>query len=263
MSELQNIERAVEIASRYVQGTWQQVVMGATQIPGIVEIRANVNLRKMYADSITLGEQINVPEAGFCKAMVVALKRIAEDLERGRGPWDMKPMLLNGPKARVSKNGIKYNIIPFRHAVPGGTKNTAVGCVMPLAIYKQARALKASVEGKGTTKWGGKLTGTEAKYGPGQNPTSGYQHKSGRFEGMTRVEKTYEKATQSKYVTFRIVSSKSDPGSWIHPGYPAYHIADGVKNYCRPHVEEMILQAAQDDLMSISNVSVGMTIVRT
>lgn len=263
MSELQNIEKAVAIASRYVQGTWHQVVMGATQIPGVAEIRANVNLRKMYADSITLGEQINIPEAGFCRAMVIALKKISNDLEFGRGPWDMKPMLLNGPKARVSKKGIKYNIIPFRHAVPGGTKNTAVGRVMPKEIYRQARALKASVEGKGATRWGGKLTGTEAKHAPGKNPSTGYQHKSGRFEGMARVEKTYERATQSKYLTFRIVSSKSDPQSWYHPGYPAYHIADGVKNYCKPHVEEMILQAAQDDLTSISDLSVGMSIVRT
>lgn len=99
MNDLQNIEKALALASRYVQGTWQQVVMGALPLPGVSEIRANVNLRKMYADSIVLGEQVNIPEAGFCRALVVALKKIAADLEFGRGPWDMKPMLLNGPKA--------------------------------------------------------------------------------------------------------------------------------------------------------------------
>lgn len=262
MNDLQNIEKALALASRYVQGTWQQVVMGALPLPGVSEIRANVNLRKMYADSIVLGEQVNIPEAGFCRALVVALKKIAADLEFGRGPWDMKPMLLNGPKARISKKGIAYNIIPFRHAVPGGTKNTAVGRVMPKDIYKQARAMKASVEGKGMTVWGGKLTGTEHKYGPGKNPTTGAPHKAGKFEGMVRIEKTYERATQNKYMTFRVVSEKSDPGSWYHPGYPAYHIADQVKNYCRPHVEAVIEQAAKDDLISIGNLSVGMSLVR-
>lgn len=260
MSNLQNIEKALATASHYVRETWQQTVMGAITLPGVPELRVNVNLRKIYADSIVLGEQVNIPDAGFCRAYIVALKEVARDLEFGKGPWDMKPGLLKGPKSRVSKKGTRYNIVPFRHAVPGGTRNTAVGRVMPRDIYKQARALKASLEAKNRTKWGGKLTGTENKYGPGKNPTTGYQHKSGKYEGMVRIEKTYEKAKQSKYITFRVVSQKSDAKSWWHPGYPAYHIIEGVKQHCQPHVNEIIKEAAVADLFDLQNVSIGMSI---
>ena len=134
---------------------------------------------------------------------------------------------------------------------------------MPRDIYRQARALKASREASGRTQWGVKVQGTEKKYRPGQNPTTGYHHKNGKYEGMVRVEKTYERATQSKYLTMRVVSTKSDPQSWWHPGYQAHHIAEGVKQYCKPQVEEMIQQAAYDDLLDLGTTSIGMTVTRT
>ena len=192
MSNLANIQQAVADATRFIQATWQQTVMGAMRLPGVPEIRANVNLRKIYADSIILGQQLNTPTA--IRGIVLATSSVASDLENGKGPWDMKPGLLGGPKARVSKNGTRYNIIPFRHAVPGGTSNTAVGRTMPQSIYKKARELRA----------GQQLRGTERAFAPGQNKTTGYQHKNGPYEGMQRIEKTYERATQSKYLTFRL-----------------------------------------------------------
>ena len=248
MSDLINIQNAVAMAARLVQATWQQTVMGATKIPGVPEIRANINLRQIYAESIVRGEQINIPSN--IGGRIFSLKKIAQELEYGKGPWDMKPMLLGGTKARISKAGVRYNIIPFRHAVPGGTSNTAVGRVMPQSIFNQAKALRP----------GQKLTGTERTHRPGQNPTSGYQHKNGKYEGMSKISKTYEKATQSKYMTFRVVTSNSPAGSWIHPGYPAYHIAQGVSDFCKGQVEQMIAQAAMADLVDPKTLSIGMTI---
>lgn len=254
MSDLKNLEQAVRSACRLIQATWQQTVMGAQQVPGVPEVRANVNLRKLYADSIALGEQLNVPTSGLFRGQVVATAKIARDLEYGKGPWDMKPMLLNGPKSRISKNGVRYNIIPFRHAT-AGTKNTAVGRPMPKDIYAEARKLKASVREGNRIAWGGKLTGTEGRYAPGKNPTTGYQHKSGRFEGMVRIEKEYARATQSQYLTFRRVSTNSDPQSWWHPGYKAHHIAQGVARHCQPAVAQMVEAAVHADLIGIFDVS--------
>ncbi|BET57905.1 hypothetical protein [Geobacter sp. 60473] len=248
MNEQKNLEKAVTAACRLILATWQKTVMGSQQIPGVPEIRANINLRQLYADSIALGEQLSNPNSGLFRRSVVTTKQIARDLEYGKGPWDMKPMLLGGPKAKTGKNGSRYNTIPFRHGTSPKHAPNSNFKPMPKDIYAEARKLKASVRDGNRIVWGGKLTGTEDRYTPGKNPTTGYQHKSGRFEGMVRIEKEYERATQSKYLTFRRVSSNSDPQAWVHPGYKAHHIARGVATHCEPAVRAIIEAAALQEL---------------
>lgn len=253
MNGTPNIEAAVERAAGFVQAQWQQAVMGADIFPGMLPVTSNIGLRRIYSDSIVTRDQ--VAQGNSINQQVVATSKVAEQLENGCAPFDMKPALLNGPKARIGKNG-RYNIIPFRQGTGSGSSLNSNFPAMPKDIYKQARALKASVKQGNATKWGGRLTGTETQHAPGKNPTSGYQHKNGRFEGMVRIEKTYAKATQSKYMTFRIVSDKSAPGSWMHPGYKPHNIAAAVSNFCRPAVEAMVQQAAVLDLQTVT-VSMG------
>lgn len=245
MGDAPNIEAAVAQGAAYVQAIWQQTVMGTMQVPGALPVTVNIGLRDLYAKSIVLGNML--VGQGSVAQKVLALKQIAKDLEDGKPKWDMKPMLLNGPKARVSKKGVKYNIIPFRHGTSANYAPNSNFPTMPKDIYQQARELKASVKQGNAMKWGGKLPATGK---PGQNPTTGYQHKHDIYEGMVRIEKTYAKATQSKYLTFRTVSSNSDPASWWHPGYEAHHIAKGVSDYCKPAVEQMIHEAAKLDLLT-------------
>lgn len=252
MSDLPNIQAAVAQAAAFVQATWQQTVMGTTEVPGARPLSVNLALRKLYADNIVLNNML--VGGGSIAQKVIALKQIANDLENGKGPWDMKPMLLNGPKARISKKGIRYNIIPFRHGTSANYSPNSNAAPMPRGIYQQARELKASVMAGNKMTWGGKLPATSK---PGQNPTTGYQHKNDIHEGMVRIEKTYGKTTQSKYMTFRIVSEKSDPKSWWHPGYEAHHIAKGVSEYCRPAIEEMLKAAATRDLQDAIELTIG------
>lgn len=278
MSQLPHLRAGIAEASRFVQGTWQQAVMGAIPLPGVPEIRANIALRQLYANSIVIGDQLAIPEAGFLRRNIIATKQIAIDLEYGKGPWDMKPMLLGGPKARVGKNG-RYNIIPFRHGTSARHGQNANFKTMPKDVHGQAKALRpsfammvptrvrlpggkieTSMQPKGL-KWGDRLRGTEAAHPARHNPTTGYQHKSGIYEGMYRIRKRYERATQSKYMTFRIVSDKSDPKSWWHPGYKPHHIVRGVSEYCQPGVEAIIREAAVKDMISPLNTTIGLRVV--
>ena len=264
-TNLNHISGAVARAARYVQATWQQAVMGHP-VPGMRPVTVNIQLRRLYADNIILGKQIN--GVNGISRNVIAIKSIARDLEYGKNPWDMKPMLLHGPKARISKaGGARYNIIPFRHGIP--TKNPDANFrPMPKDVYKQARQLKAtfakhSMEGgayQKTLKHGGKLLGTEDKHPAARNPTSNYEHKAGIYEGMSRVANRYGKKTQSKYMTFRVVSENSDPRSWYHPGYEPHNIARAVSDYCRADVEAILREAAAADMTDFGDLSVGMTI---
>ena len=247
MSELVNIERAVRMASNYILATWQQAYMGT--IPGLVEIKSNINKRREAADSITLGKQLNLPNSGRVEGYIFTTKEIALDFEEGKAPWDMKPMLLGGPNVRTTKDGSKFNTVPFRHGTSGKGNQHASG-VMPADILKKAMRLKP----------GQKLRGTGKAYPAGANKVTGAPHHSGIYEGMKKVEKKYGEKTQSKYMTFRRVSDNSDPGAWWHPGNPAYNVAEKVANYCRPAVEKMINDAAILDLVDLKQVSVGMHI---
>ena len=257
MGDMPHIEAAVALAAAFIRDTWQQVVVGTLQVPGAKSPKVNVGLREIYANSIATGNVI--VRGGSVTQRILAATQIASDLEDGKGPWDMKPMLLNGPKARVSKKGIRYNIIPFRHGTSANYSPNSTAPPMPKGIYQQARELKASVRQGNAMKWGGRLPATGK---PGQNPTTGYQHKHDIHEGMVRIEKTYQKTTQSKYLTFRVVSDKSDSRSWWHPGYEAHHIARGVSEFCKPAVMQMVREAAVADLMDIKGLSIGMSITR-
>lgn len=252
MSDTPNIEAAVSMAAALVKATWQQAVMGSQKLSGMKPITLDINLRRIYAESIITTGQTR--SSGGIRQGVLTTQKLAEKLEKGCGPWDMKPALLGGPKARMGKNG-RYNIIPFRHGTSARHAPDSNFKTMPQDIYKQARQLKASVKQGNKTAWGERLTGTEARYAPGKNPTSGHHHKNGRFEGMVKIQKTYAKATQSKFMTFRVVSDRSAPGSWIHPGYKPHNIVRAVEAHCRPAIEDMIQAAAERDLQTaITNV---------
>jgi len=256
MADLPHIRAAVADAAKYVQDTWQKVVVGTLQVPGAISPKINYGLRTLYAASIITDKMML--GGGNTSQRVATIKQIAVDLENGKGPWDMKPMLLGGKKSKISKNGVRYNIIPFRHGTSANYAPNSNFNTMPKDIYRQARELKASVKQNGKMAWGGRLTGTEKQYGPGKNPTTGQPHVNGKYEGMVKISKDYAAVTQSKYLTFRVVTDNSPAGSWWHPGYEPHHIAAGVAKYCRPGIEELIREAALADL--VANIDLDMKV---
>lgn len=92
-------------------------------------------------------------------------------------------------------------------------------------VHRRAKALSPTTSHPTTgTKWGDRLD--EGLAPRLSNRTSGYQHKTDIFAGMVRKEKTYVNAVQNQYMTWRMVSDRSDPDAWIHPGIEAHHFFD-------------------------------------
>lgn len=160
-------------------------------------------------------------------------------IEDGWSGGDMKVWLLAGRNAKVTKNGIRVNTVPYRHGTPGTTGNThpvmgsqfvqSMGeeeaAKLGKRIHNAARRLKPTTSDPttGKTQWGGRLRA-------GMAPILKEHHRTDIYAGMVRQRKTYEKATQSSYGTFRRVSDNSDPRAWIHPGIDAQHIfRDGAR----------------------------------
>jgi hypothetical protein len=226
--------------------------------------------RNAYADSIVSAAELDLPRSGRFVHHIVATHPIAQKTEDGYGPWDMKPMLLSGPKARTTQGGDRFNIIPFRHATSGDDQSTHFSGVMPPDIYEQARNLRASTSRTGGgVNYAERLTGTEETYPPitkrfrkPSGEQASYTHKRGIYEGMVRMEAGYAKTRQSAYLTFRVVSDNSDPNAWWHPGRPPQPVVAFVVSYCQPRIEALLREAAVADLVSADAPGLGMTITR-
>lgn len=188
-------------------------------------------------------------EYGDTWAQIKLLGWLPNAIEHGEPPFDIKPGLLGGPHAKMGKNG-PYNTVPFRHGTPG-TTGKSVGAPMPGLIYGSAKKLTGSIEGASEkTQWGGKTgpfkVGT-GEAGIGQRtqlPVHGgrpgpYTWKNSPYEGIYRVRKHYEKATQSQYISFRRVSGKSDPSSWWHPGIAARNFTERLKSFVNDMIERI------------------------
>lgn len=205
-------------------------------------------------------------EHGNMWAAVHLVGWLPNAIENGLPPFDMKPGLLSGPNAKWSKfttasgrsggmTSSVYNTVPFRHGTPG-TSGKNVGAPMPTThltpkgkpasvVYDAAKKLAASKElPSGKTAWGGK-TGDFGGMGKrtmlpvaGGRPGA-YTWKHSPYEGIYKIAKTYAKATQHQYISFRRVSSNSDPNAFWHPGIKARHFAWEVEAYALERLKEL------------------------
>lgn len=256
-----NLGRAVEQATALVQRNWLAAASGAE-----VSYRGRsfaINRRSgAYARSISDGMEYPLgsdPLAG----RVSATAEHADAIEKGTPPHDMKPTLLSGPRARVSREGVRYVIIPFRHNVPGAS---ATGKPMPKEVYRAAKTLAMSqVTGKrpdvnargepverATYKWGGQASvhpfGWRSRIAPQGHE---YTHKVSIYEGMVRMGPK----GHSTYMTFRVASENSDPNSWWSPGVEPKPVSEAVAEMSSAQVDAIIRGGFEADLAALGSAS--------
>lgn len=195
--------------------------------------RALRSTRQIYRSSLVVGEQ--GPFTGY----VMLVNKLPNMIESGASPFDMKSGFSKSSKARSSRSGGWYLTVPFRFATPGALgENEAFSNIMPQSVYSVAKTLspRQSTMG-GAVKQGQSLKAnqipspyniprTRAMIVTKSKTFEEYKHKHSIYEGMQRSQKTYERATQGQYVTFRRVSDNSDPNSWIHKGIEARRLSD-------------------------------------
>lgn len=247
---------AIHALAVMYQETWRSFASG-TPIPGIPRV---INSRGPYIKSIQLDDSKT-----FVKVVYTDYPP-HRYIEEGHPPIDLKPGLLSGPKARMGKEG-PYNVVSFRHGTPG-----TIGAPMPRSIYremlegsKKADADKAAgltgvggrsevigrdQAGQRIYQWGFRL---DAKHQVGRRSkvAAGYTWKSGKFAGMVRMDVSTSRARRSQYMTFRTVSFRSDPQSWIVPEQDPIPIREKVVEYVGSNVDvaDMLSNALSQDLV--------------
>ena len=185
-------------------------------------------------------------------------------IEEGHDAYDLKLAFEKSNKKHIKKDGGWYLTVPFQIGTPDVQVESGFANTMPNEVYNIAKNKPTS----SVTNRSQGLTATEIGSGNGvpQNyqipktraaiiniPKSQafeeYKHKTTLFQG---VVKTTDSVTgQNSYTSFRRVSDKSDPNSWIHPGFTAANLAEKAFDNFESKMQTVLENAMGSSLKNI------------
>lgn len=151
---------------------------------------------------------------------------LANAIEQGIGPFDMKEGFKRSDKVQFSKSGMWYMTIPFRHGIESTLGDSSVfSTIMPASVHAIAKQKLRDSENVLTLKDLPPEMQLKNVRREVTNLQTGqifreYQHKSPIYEGMRR----FGNNRNSQYVTFRRVGEMSDRNSWVHSGITAHNL---------------------------------------
>lgn len=203
---------------------------------------ANRSLKKSRGAYL---DGLQVTEVKRLRGRVELVGALANMVEQGATAFDIKEGMAASSKRKIKKGGGWYMTIPFRIGTPNAIGNKGFAGNMPSNLYGVVRRNKA----KETAMGGTTVSGKGVNYGQLQSTNNTqlnkreaikkedglglsaaqrkeYVSKAPLMLGLMRSQKTYEKATQGQYNTFRRISDKSPANSWIHRGIKARRFFD-------------------------------------
>ena len=189
--------------------------------------------RSRYLDSLVLVDE------GLMKGAVVLRDDdpIVMMLEEGASEYNLKESFAKSGKKKMKSDGGWYLTIPMRYATPTALGESEIFAgVLPQEIYNKVKSVDTPMPtGAGMRSEGLKIEDIPAQY---QEKTirsaipqskllqarQEYISKSSKYEGLVKVKDT--ETGKSGYMTFRRVSDKSDPSSWVHSGFEKRNFAE-------------------------------------
>ena len=144
--------------------------------------------------------------------------KLALMLEEGASPFDIKKGFELSPQKTEKKDGGWYLTVPFRWSTPETLgESEAFSNSIPKNLYKK-------ISKEGYIKFDD-LSQNQRILGIRQyiEGFDTYEHKSPLAQGLTKTSKV---KNQGVYHTFRRVSDRSDPNSWIHKGFKPKKLMD-------------------------------------
>jgi len=161
---------------------------------------------------------------------IVYLDNDVEYLEDGYSSYDMKEGLLSGPKAKRTSKGVRYNTVPFFHQpeskIPLNQAQMELrGNLRALIKYHKLDRIMKSKSGKPLQGVVARLSGNDM---------------AANLKGLVKIQQTYEKKTESYYMTFRRVSDNTPDNKWIHPGYNGAQVFPDLEQWTDRKIEETL-----------------------
>lgn len=252
---------AVQRIAEAAQSQWASYASGEPMPNGkVVQNRTGEYLRSIL-----------LRQVGDFSAEVFSDLPYARAIEEGSPARDLKKMLSSSLKVRLTKDGRRYLIIPFRWNKPG----SVLGHSMPKSVWAwwqrsdrgdswikdtYARPSGTGAFDRKTRKrimvpgwrydWGNRLHRDELA----DLPVGGKMAK--RLEGMVRFRQPGASggASHGKYLTFRVMVEGS-PG-WLVPAQEGKWPAKQTSDLLAPVAEQAFRRAMEDDIAALMPGSV-------
>lgn len=205
--------------------------------------------REMYIQGLRQSESFSARVTdGVSSYEIQLVGRMPNNIEFGMPAFDMKsvrPGWLGGGKAKTTKEGTKYVVIPFRHSTSSDVRMAYTGKAAAVSGPNLKTQLKATVKQYGLDRMmragagGAIVEGPTAKV-PAKAPVHPY------LRGLTRVQKAASGSTKagprgsSKLMTWRVMSEDSPADSWQHPGLPAANILREVEAFADKQMDSIV-----------------------
>ncbi|WP_293372306.1 hypothetical protein [Nevskia sp.] len=249
---LPTLSLALQTVATEAHALWREYAAGRPLPDGRV-----LNSRTgAYANSI------EISQPGDLHWRVSTSLGYAAAIEHGTPAYDMKRALSTSTKVRLTKEGKRYLIIPFRHGTPG---SVGFSSTMPAHVHELARALSASrvksaqqvpnVIGVHDIHTRALLPVTRRTYSWGERLPAGLvskakaHHATDRFAGLVRFDAPQK--GHSQFLTFRVMSEDS-PG-WQRPAQPGMHITQAVRDEIAPRAQKLFADALAHDIEGLLN----------
>lgn len=202
--------------------------------------------RETYINGLRQAESFKSFSFGGVDAFEVQLVgRMANNFEFGMESFDMKevrPGWLGGSKAKISKDGSKYATIPFRHST-GNTRFDYTGKAKADNLKMHLRNAVRNYGMNKMVKTSGKVKkvkeGAVARI-PNNAAVHNYLRGLTRYQMVNVNKKTGKANASSQLMTFRTISTKSDPSAWIHPGLDGANILPMVESWVDQQMDKII-----------------------
>lgn len=192
----------------------------------------------------------------------IQLDKSAMWIEEGMAEHEMIDDLLSSPKAKMSKDGSRFIIIPFQHNI-GPSKQTQAQNDLTSTIKSELRRRnlpygKLELGPDGTPKTGlvrrfdinapmktheGPGQGWGAIGAPRQGPTGiPFLKNIAIYQKEIQNQVTGKSGIKKSIMTFRIASSKhKGTGRWVHPGLDARHFFEETQAWALQQWEQKIV----------------------
>jgi hypothetical protein len=254
-----NLSHAVTLIAEAAQQRWQSYASGAPMPNG----------QTIHPRSGAYARSIQLREDGEFASTVYSTLPYATAIEQGSPAYDMKQMLNYSLKVRVSKDGKRYLIIPFRFNTPNSQQS---GQNMPAAVHEWWGGKKTSSRTRAPDRVSGtgafdfrtrkQLTVDAWKYKYGDRLTKttlaslGVTGKAAdRMDGMLHFRRPGAKAGgggHDQYIVFRVMSEGSS--GWIAKAQPGRWPARTVAETLTPIAHEAFAAAISEDVRQLMGV---------
>lgn len=235
-----------------------EVEQDLTKAIGNLAAMTHAKVKEYAQQELTSSRQNFVDSLGFEElspgVWVVSVDETGLWVEEGIKPnMDMKEGLLkNG--AKTSKSGSKYKVIPFQYGKQPSTQNMATS-VLVMHIKHELKQENS----KRRKQKQDPIPFKKIERNADGSPKIGKLHEFDFADPLMRIGGTgkentprlkrlaiYQQLTKTGNVrrdilTFRTVSTNSDPGKWRHPGYEAKKFLDRALDWAVGEWEQSIL----------------------